>query len=80
MRATLTVESSEGTLTGEMNLSPFMLSPGPPNSMAHLTTEINVSDTDYSIKQKLADLKTRAKRFREITKKHLATLDYRGKA
>ena len=78
MKATLTVKSSEGTFAGEMNLSPFMLSPGPPNSEGRLTTTISVYDTDNSIKQKLVDLKTRAKRFREITKKNLDALDYRG--
>lgn len=78
IRATLTIESSDGTFTGEMNLSPFMLTPGPPNSTTHLTTEISVSDTDDSIKQKLADMKERAKIFRETTQKNLGALDYRG--
>ena len=78
IKATLTIKSSDRILTGEMNLSPFMLTPGPPNSTANLTTKISVSDTDDSIKQKLADLKKMAKRFQEITLKNYSALDYRG--
>ena len=78
IKATLTYGPPGSTLTGELNLSEFMFSPGPPNSEGRLTTKISVYDTDNSIKQKLADLKTRAKRFREITRRNLGALDYRG--
>ena len=78
IKATLTFGPPGSTLTGELNLSEFMLSPGPPNSEGRLTTTISVYDTDDSIKQKLADLKTRAKRLREIKRRNLGALDYRG--
>jgi len=78
IKATLTLGPPGSTLTGELNLSEFAFFPGPPNSEGRLTTEISVYDTDDSIKQKLADLKTRAKRFREIKRRNLGALGYRG--
>jgi len=79
LKGVLTFGTPGTERTVEMNLSdPFVLSPGPPNSTAHLTTEISIYDNDDSIKQKLADLKKRAKTFREITQKNLGILDYRG--
>ncbi|MFC1919680.1 hypothetical protein ACFLWX_02685 [Chloroflexota bacterium] len=56
----------------------FMLSPGPPNSIAHLTTEISIDDTDDSIKKKSLDIKKRFKTFKKITQGNLKAVDYRG--
>lgn len=56
----------------------FIVTPGPPNSTRHLTTEISIYDNADSIKQKLKDQKSKAKRFLETTQNNLSTLDYRG--
>lgn len=66
-------------LTAKMRLSNrFMVSPAPPSSSGHLTTEITIYDTEDSLKRKIAEFKKRAKKLRANWQKHLDALDFRG--
>ena len=56
----------------------FVLSPGPPNDMANLSTEVTIFDDSDFIKEKIAELGKEAKRFLKTSREHSNSVDYRG--
>ena len=56
----------------------FVLSPGSPNDMINLSTEVTIFDDIDSIKEKIAELRKEAKRFLKTAREHANSVDYRG--
>lgn len=56
----------------------FVLSPGSPNDMVNLPTEVTIFDDTDSIKEKGAELGKEAKRFLKTAREHANSVDYRG--
>jgi len=56
----------------------FVLSPGSPNDMVNLSTEVTIFDDIDSFKEKIAELSKETKIFFKTAREHANSVDYRG--